>query len=116
MRAEAWPGNLCQLGNVPHRAHAVALSRGVEGDVRALGARALAHEALRAKEAGRTLELDHWQAFEGLLLEEAISLMGGVDEAFELLGRGGMLVGRNHNKLLKRARGRVSALAKELKR
>jgi DNA-binding NtrC family response regulator len=140
---QPWPGNLRQLDNILRRAYAIAIMEHAgappphvtieEEHVR----RALAYDgpaqtsslidalvaaaaAFVAEVEGRAggsaaLDLDLAESFKGFVLGVATEKLGGDrDEAFKLLGREKLLVGRNHHKVLKRELERVEALCAAL--
>jgi transcriptional regulator with AAA-type ATPase domain len=134
-----WPGNLRQLDNVVRRAYVLALVS--QGDAatnvtlteahfsRALGyeqgaarrsvidslrqaAISYIEEAERLYERGQGLDLDHCDAFRGVVLGTAIERHGDRASALRLLGRAQYVQNRNHSKLLKRELERVDLLCK----
>ncbi len=143
--ATAWPGNLRELDNIVCRAYALLLageaSAGADlvvqrhhveraltfdggADPPALvellwrAARGFVDEAERRRAAGKTLPLEHAEAFRGMVLGAALLHTGQRDEAFALLGEEQLLKNRNHHRALKRelhrARDLVRALGGEL--
>jgi DNA-binding NtrC family response regulator len=140
---QPWPGNLRQLDNILRRAYAIAimehagsappqvtieeehLRRALAYDspqetsslIDALVAAAAAFVAEVESRAGGAagLDLDLADSFKGFVLGVATEKLGGDrDEAFKLLGREKLLVGRNHHKMLKREIERVEALCAAL--
>lgn len=141
LEAYAWPGNLRQLDNVVRRAYALALMNQEEGAVemtiaQAHVARALAYEsasepqpvlesmrsaattfleaAERKAERGSGLDLDHCDAFRGIVLGTAVERHGSRDAAFRLLGKAPQVQARNHHKMLRRELDKVQALCDAL--
>jgi DNA-binding NtrC family response regulator len=142
---QPWPGNLRQLDNILRRAYAIAIMehagappphvtieeehvrRALAYDspeqtsslVDALLAAAAAFVAEVESRGGGSagLDLDLAESFKGFVLGVATEKLGGDrDEAFRLLGREKLLVGRNHHKVLKRELERVEALCTALGR
>jgi DNA-binding NtrC family response regulator len=142
---QPWPGNLRQLDNILRRAYAIAIMEHAgappphvtleEEHVRralaydspeqtsslidALVAAAAAFVGEVESRVGRSagLDLDLAESFKGFVLGVAAEKLGGDrDEAFKLLGREKLLVGRNHHKVLKRELERVEALCEALGR
>jgi DNA-binding NtrC family response regulator len=140
---QPWPGNLRQLDNILRRAYAIAIMEHagspppqvtIEEDhvrralaydrpeetsslIDALVAAAAAFVVEVESRAGgpAALDLDLADAFKGFVLGVATEKLGGDrDEAFKLLGREKLLVGRNHHKVLKRELERVDALCAAL--
>lgn len=142
LTAYDWPGNLRQLDNIARRAHALALAEAgpgltplvlsarhvqralaYEGDagtgslleplLRAAAAFVLEAER-RQKEGQKPLDLDHADAFRGLVLGTAMRKVGTVEEALRLLGKVSIVESRNQHKVLKRDMQKVVALAREI--
>lgn len=134
---QPWPGNLRQLDNIIRRAYTLSVMEEAEvpGEVvlkekhlrQALGyedrsaggslvellhlaAQAFVIEAKgRAQPGGGTLlDLDHAEAFKGLVLGTAVKKLGR-DEAFRVLGKESLVRGRNHYKALRRELERVDS-------
>jgi predicted ATP-dependent protease len=136
-----WPGNLRQLDNVVRRAYALALiTQGNAGQtlvledrhfLRALSyergsgrrkllesmrsaATAFVEEAERSEERGQVLDLDHCDAFRGIVLGTAEQRLGSREGVFRLFGKGALVQSRNHHKTLRRELEKVEALCKAL--
>ena len=124
-----WPGNLRQLDNIVRRSYALALSeaRGTSDDpvkialahVQAglsyddVGGSTLAKALLGAGRAfvGEVSRRANWdldlaEALKGYVLAIAVERYG-IEEAFRVLGRESLIVGRNHHKVMKRELDRV---------
>ena len=141
LAAFPWPGNLRQLDNVVRRAYAVALveqvSQGGPPTIqlrhveRALSfeaggagesgggllvsmlraARLFVDEALARKKAGGLLDLEHTEAFRGLVLADAMTRKEDMKEVFYLFGRDRLVESRNHLQAFRRELKRVEELA-----
>jgi DNA-binding NtrC family response regulator len=130
-----WPGNLRQLDNVLRRAYAMALAEECHGGVRVeehhieaavrldgtpaapclmMGLRKLAEQfiehALRCKEGGGELPLEHADALRGLVLEAGVRRLGDVREVYRLLGAEAVVRSRNHSREYRRELEKVSLL------
>ena len=139
LAAFPWPGNLRQLDNVVRRAYAVALVeqisqgsaptiqlRHVEralsfesggGDTNGLvsamqrAARFFVDEAFARQKVGDVLDLDHVEAFRGLVLADAMARKDDMKEVFYLFGRSKLVESRNHLQAFRRELKRVEELA-----
>jgi hypothetical protein len=139
---QPWPGNLRQLDNILRRAYTLAamehggappreivvrrehVAHSLDYEsvadkpspVVALRAAAVSFvaEAERRAVAGGALDLDLAGAFTGLVLGAAAERTGAWDKAFRLLGREGLLKGRNHHKVVRRELERAMALCQAL--
>jgi DNA-binding NtrC family response regulator len=136
-----WPGNLRQIDNVVRRAYALALMTHPEAATevtlteghfaRALSyeqgssrrslleslrgaATAFVEEAERLADQGPGLDLDHCDAFRGVVIGTAVLRHGNRDVAFRLLGKAQQVQARNHHKMLRRELEKVSELCKAL--
>lgn len=133
----SWPGNLRQLDNVVRRAYAMALLpqetvpasvRVEEAHLRAaltqdgapfepplltamsVAASAFAEEVVR-RGADEVLDLDLADGFRTMVLAATVRRLGGDrDAALRALGRGGVVEGRQQNKLLRRELERAQRL------
>ncbi|MBK9261658.1 MAG: sigma-54-dependent Fis family transcriptional regulator [Polyangiaceae bacterium] len=140
LASRGWPGNLRQLDNVVRRAYALALMKHGDAtreivltDVEV--EMALAYEDPRSRtsvteamrEAARrfvveaelrrdakTLNLDHTDAFKGLVLAAAEERLGSKDEAYRLLGKEALLANRNHHKPFRKEIEKLHALYEAL--
>lgn len=133
LASEPWPGNLRQLDNIVRRAYALALAE--HGPQRTMSIsvdhlqRALAYEpydraprllpmmraaakAFVEESKRRSLDLDHADAFKGCVLAAALEADSDRDRVFEQLGKGALVKGRNHHKVLNREIERVEELCK----
>ena len=133
LAGETWPGNLRQLDNIVRRAYALALAE--HGPQRTMAIspdhlrRALAYEpydreprllpmmraaakAFVEESKRRSLDLDHADAFKGCVLAAALEADSDRDRVFEQLGKGALVKGRNHHKVLNREIERVEELCK----
>ena len=63
---------------------------------------------------GRPLDLDHCDAFRGIVLGTATERHGSRDAAFRLLGRAQQVQSRNHHKMLRRELEKVEDLCHAL--
>jgi len=131
--SESWPGNLRQLDNIVRRAYALALAE--LGPQRTMSIsvdhlrRALAYEpydreprllpmmraaakAFVEESKRRSLDLDLADAFKGCVLAAALEADSDRDRVFEQLGKGALVKGRNHHKVLNREIERVEELCK----
>jgi DNA-binding NtrC family response regulator len=130
---EPWPGNLRQLDNIVRRAYALALAE--HGPERTMSIsvdhlrRALAYEpydreprllpmmraaakAFVEESKRRSLDLDLADAFKGCVLAAALEADSDRDRVFEQLGKGALVKGRNHHKVLNREIERVEELCR----
>jgi DNA-binding NtrC family response regulator len=138
LASRPWPGNLRQLDNVVRRAFAIVLAENGDG-LQAVSVQerhvedALAFEGMerngvlydvlrRAAAAfvtevetgGGGVDLDHTDAFRGLVLDAAVRRLGSREVAFERLGKPQMLKNRNHHKAIRRELAKVLELARVL--
>lgn len=140
LAARRWPGNLRQLDNVVRRAYALALmkhedhageivlteievemalayedprSRASVVDAMREAARRFVMEAELHRDA-KTMQLDHAEAFKGLVLAMAEERFGSKDEAYRVLGKEALLVNRNHHKPFRKEIEKVQALYEAL--
>jgi DNA-binding NtrC family response regulator len=131
-----WPGNLRQLDNVVRRAYVLALAEHgsapnlelsedhLQRSLRSEGGRSIAPVGDRLWEVARlvteaarrqgTFDIDLLSGLRGLALAEAIRETGSTEEAFRLLGREGLVKGRNHHKALQRELERARELCAAL--
>ncbi len=130
---EPWPGNLRQLDNIVRRAYALSLAE--HGPERTMSIsvdhlrRALAYEpyereprllpmmraaakAFVEESKRRSLDLDLADAFKGCVLAAALEADSDRDRVFEQLGKGALVKGRNHHKVLNREIERVEELCR----
>lgn len=140
LSSRRWPGNLRQLDNVIRRAYALALMKQGETtreivltemevemalayedprtrmsvtDAMREAARRFVVEAELRRE-GKTLNLDHTDAFKGLVLAVADERLGSKDEAYRLLGKETLLANRNHHKPFRKEIEKLQALYEAL--
>lgn len=143
--AQPWPGNLRQLDNIVRRAYALSLveqgqSDGVRitlehverslayegkpGQNRTLelmeqAADAFVTQAERAAEGSKKLDMDHAEAFKGMVIEAARKRLGqeereAVRRAFVLLGKEATVESRNQAAVYRREMEKLEAARKEL--
>ena len=74
-------------------------------------ARSFVEDALKLQRAGGVLDLDHVDAFRGLVLSEAAARLGDVRDVFLLFGRVKLVEGRNHMQTFRKEVTRIAALA-----
>lgn len=139
-----WPGNLRQLDNILRRAYALAIDEesgdcgaatlvidgehvqrafvlepnpSTEGEGLYVQLERLAHAFVRHCQHGTgevCLKLDHADAFRSLALLAAVEQARDPVAALQRVGQTSTLRGRNHHRLLRRARRRVAELARAL--
>ncbi len=67
-----------------------------------------------SRRRGEPLDLDLADAFKGMVLATALEDDADRDRVFERLGKGSLVKGRNHHKVLRRELERVEALHQAL--
>lgn len=86
---------------------------GVDGLMRQ-AARALVFEAISASQRQELLDLDLCDAFKGYVLEEAVTQLGSLEEAFATFDRQRLVDSRNHHRTFRRELKRADALRNAL--